>query len=188
MTVAPTEITELLQKARQGTKSALDELLPLVYNELKRIAAKQLSFERANHTLQATALVNEAYLQLVNQHSVDWQNRLHFFSIASEAMRRILVNHAIAKKAQKRGDGVTLISLDEVVSFPNKQDIDLIVLDEALNELAEMDEKQAKIVELKFFGGMTNEEIAEFLEISISSIKREWSSARAWLLGRMRDQ
>lgn len=185
--IAP-KITQLLHDARDGSKTALDELLPLVYSELKRIAGKQLSFERPDHTLQATALVNEAYLLLVNQHSVDWTNRLHFFSIASEAMRRILVNHAIARKAQKRGDGVTLLSLDEVVSFPNKQDIDLIELDEALNELTEMDEKQAKIVEMRFFGGLTNEEIAEFLGISVSTIKREWVSARAWLLGRMRDE
>lgn len=185
--IAP-KITQLLHDARDGSKTALDELLPLVYDELKRIASKQLSSERSNHTLQATALVNEAYLLLVNQHSVDWQNRLHFFSIASEAMRRILVNYAIAKKAQKRGDGVTLLSLDEVVSFPNKQDIDLIGLDEALNELAEMDAKQAKIVEMKFFGGLTNEEIARFLSVSESTVKREWTSARAWLLGRMKKE
>ncbi len=188
MSEETTKITQLLSQARDGSKTALDELLPLVYDELRRIASKQLSSERPNHTLQATALVNEAYLLLVNQHSVDWRNRLHFFSIASEAMRRILVNHAIAKKAKKRGDGATLLSLDEVVSFSNKQEIDLIGLDEALNELAEMDEKQAKIVELKFFGGLTNEEIAEFMSVSVSTIKREWTSARAWLLGRMKDK
>ncbi|HRH41270.1 MAG TPA: sigma-70 family RNA polymerase sigma factor [Pyrinomonadaceae bacterium] len=187
MSETATKITELLHHAREGSKTALDELLPLVYDELKRIASKQLSAERPNHTLQATALVNEAYLLLVNQHSVDWQNRLHFFSIASEAMRRILVNYAKAKKAQKRGEGVTLLSLDEVVSFPNKQDIDLVVLDEAINQLAEMDEQQAKIVEMKFFGGLTNEEIAEFLNISISTVKREWVSARAWLLTRIKE-
>ena len=188
MSEEKTKITQLLNQARDGSKIALDELLPLVYDELRRIAGKQLSNERPNHTLQATALVNEAYLLLVNQHSVDWQNRLHFFSIASEAMRRILVNHAIAKKAQKRGNGVTLISLDDVDIFPNKQDIDLIDLDEALNELAEMDTQQAKIVELKFFGGLTNEEIAEFIGMSLATVKREWSSARAWLLGRMKDE
>ncbi|MEK7725038.1 MAG: sigma-70 family RNA polymerase sigma factor [Acidobacteriota bacterium] len=183
-----TKITQLLHQARDGSKTALDELLPLVYDELKRIASKQLSSERSNHTLQATALVNEAYLLLVNQHSVDWQNRLHFFSIASEVMRRILVNYAIAKKAQKRGAGETLLSLDEVISFPNSQDVDLIQLDEALNELSKMDEQQAKIIEMKFFGGLTNEEIAEFMQISISTVKREWASARAWLLGRMKDK
>jgi RNA polymerase sigma factor (TIGR02999 family) len=177
-----TKITQLLHDAQAGNKTALDELLPLVYQELKRIAGKQLSFERPNHTLQATALVNEAYLVLVNQHSVDWRNRLHFFSIAAEAMRRILVNHAVSRKAQKRGDGVTMLALDDVLSFPQKQDIDLILLDEALNRLTEMDEQQAKIVEMKFFGGLTNEEIAEFLGVSESTVKREWASARAWLL------
>ncbi|MCU0239133.1 MAG: sigma-70 family RNA polymerase sigma factor [Pyrinomonadaceae bacterium] len=177
-----TKITQLLQDAQAGNRSALDELLPLVYQELKRIAGKQLSFERKNHTLQATALVHEAYMVLVNQHSVDFNNRLHFFSIASEAMRRILVNHAVAKQRQKRGDGATLLSLDDVLSFPHKQDVDLILLDEALNRLTEMDEKQAKIVEMKFFGGMTNEEIAQVLDVSESTVKREWASARAWLL------
>lgn len=180
------KITQLLHKASEGSKTALDELLPLVYDELKRIASKQLSSERSNHTLQATALVNEAYLLLVNQHSVDFTNRLHFFSIASEAMRRILVNHAIAKKAKKRGAGETLLSLDEVLSFPNKQNVDLIVLDEALKELSEMDATQARIVEMKFFGGLTNEEIAEFMNISTSTVKREWASARAWLLAQMK--
>lgn len=182
-----TKITQLLHKASEGSKTALDELLPLVYDELKRIANKQLSSERPNHTLQATALVNEAYLLLVNQHSVDFKNRLHFFSIASEVMRRILVNYAIAKKAQKRGSGETLISLEEVVSFPTRQDIDLLKLDESLKELAEMDSNQAKIVELKFFGGLTNEEIAEFMLVSVSTVKREWASARAWLLTRLKD-
>jgi RNA polymerase sigma factor (TIGR02999 family) len=183
-----TKITQLLHKASIGSKTALDELLPLVYDELKRIANKQLSSERSNHTLQATALVNEAYLLLVNQHSVDFKNRLHFFSIASESMRRILVNYAIAKKAQKRGSGETLLSLDEVISFPKRDNLDLIQLDEALNELAEMDETQAKIVELKFFGGLKNDEIGEFMQISASTVKREWASARAWLLGKMKDE
>lgn len=182
-----TKITSLLNEAKDGRKSALDELLPLVYSELKRIAGKQLSFERPNHTLQATALVNEAYMVLVNQHSVDWQNRLHFFSIASEAMRRILVNHAVARKAQKRGDGATLLSIDEVISFPQKQDVDLIMLDEALTRLQEMDEQQAKLVEMKFFGGLTNEEIADFLDVSVSTVKREWASARAWLLAELKN-
>ncbi len=181
------QITQLLQDAQSGNKSALDELLPIVYQELKRIAGKQLSFERKNHTLQATALVNEAYMVLVNQHSVNWQNRLHFFSIASESMRRILVNHAVAKKANKRGDGATMLSIDDVISFPNKQNVDLILLDEALNRLAKMDEKQAKIVEMKFFGGLTNEEIAEVMSISDSTVKREWASARAWLLTQLQN-
>jgi len=188
MNETATKITELLHHAREGSKTALDELLPLVYDELKRIASKQLSAERPNHTLQATALVNEAYLLLVNQHSVDWQNRLHFFSIAAEMMRRILVTYAIAKKTEKRGSGATILALDEAVSFPNKPEIDLIALDEVLTKLAEFDEQQAKIVELKFFGGLTVEEIAEVLGVSVRTIGREWRAAKAWLLARMRDE
>ncbi|MEK7723432.1 MAG: ECF-type sigma factor [Acidobacteriota bacterium] len=154
------DVTQLLKKAQDGSREALDQLLPLVYDELRGVASYQLASERPNHTLQPTALVHEAYLRLINQHSVDWQNRLHFFSIASEMMRRILVTHAIAKKTEKRGSGATIISLDEVSSFPTKSEIDLVALDEVLKNLAQFDEQQAKIVELKFFGGLTNEEIA----------------------------
>jgi RNA polymerase sigma factor (TIGR02999 family) len=178
-------VTQLLMDAKSGNRNALDELLPLVYDELRRVASRQLASERKNHTLQATALVHEAYLRLIGQHSVDWQNRLHFFSIAAEMMRRILVTHAIAKKAEKRGSGELTISLDDVVTFPNKQDVDIVSLDETLKELAKFDEQQAKIVELKFFGGLTNEEITEVLGISDSTVKREWRSAKAWLISRM---
>lgn len=181
-------VTQLLVEANKGDKSALDELLPLVYDELRRVASHQLAGERSNHTLQPTALVHEAYLRLINQHSVDWQNRLHFFSIAAEMMRRILVTHAIAKKTEKRGSGATILALDEAVSFPNKPEIDLIALDEVLTKLAEFDEQQAKIVELKFFGGLTVEEIAEVLGVSVRTIGREWRAAKAWLMGRMRDE
>ncbi len=179
-------VTQLLMNAKAGNRTALDELLPLVYDELRRVASRQLASERKNHTLQATALVHEAYIRLIGQHSVDWQNRVHFFSIAAEMMRRILVTHAIAKKAEKRGSGELTISLEDVVTFPNKQDVDIVSLDETLNELAKFDEKQAKIVELKFFGGLTNEEIAEVLGVSDSTIKREWRSAKAWLISRMK--
>jgi RNA polymerase sigma-70 factor, ECF subfamily len=182
-------VTQLLQKSTAGNRNALDELLPLVYDELRRVASRQLAGERKNHTLQATALVHEAYLRLIGQNSVDWQNRLHFFSLAAEMMRRILVNHAIAKKAEKRGSGAMTISLDEieVEAFPQKQDIDLVLLDETLQELAIYDAQQAKIVELKFFGGLTNEEIANVLDISESTIKREWRSAKAWLLAKIKE-
>ncbi len=179
-------VTQLLMDAKSGNRNALDELLPLVYDELRRVASRQLASERKNHTLQATALVHEAYLRLIGQHSVDWQNRLHFFSIAAEMMRRILVTHAIAKKAEKRGSGELTISLDDVVTLPNKKDVDLVSLDETLKELAKFDEQQARIVELKFFGGLTNEEIAEVSGISDSTVKREWRSAKAWLLSRMK--
>lgn len=179
------EITILLERSGNGDKSALDELLPYVYDELHRIAARQLRAERPNHTLQPTALVNEAYLVLVRQHSVDWRNRLHFFSIAAEAMRRILVNHAVARNAQKRRPAETLIALDEVSESVAASPVDLVELDAALRRLEEMDRDQAKIVEMKFFGGLTNEEIAAFMGISVSTVKREWASARAWLLTRI---
>jgi RNA polymerase sigma-70 factor (ECF subfamily) len=177
-----TNVTGLLENAQIGDKSALDELLPLVYDELKRVAGRQLSLERPDHTLQATALVNEAYLVLVGQHSVDWRNRAHFFSIASEAMRRILVNYAVRRRTEKRGANVTCVALEDVASFPEQKDLDLVELDAALNRLAEVDREQARIVEMRFFGGLTLEEIAEVLNVSESTVKREWRSARAWLL------
>lgn len=174
-------ITALLKNAQAGKRESLDEFLPLVYDELKKIAAYKLSLERGNHTLQATALVHEAYLRLIDQHSVDWQNRAHFFAIASEMMRRILVNHAEAHNAKKRNEGKTLISLDDVEHLAAEREVDLIFLDNALKELEAFDAMQAKIVELKFFGGLTNEESAEVLDVSESTIKREWRMARAWL-------
>jgi RNA polymerase sigma-70 factor, ECF subfamily len=181
-------ITRLLQDAQAGNRDALDVLLPLVYDELKRVASRQLANERPNHTLQSTALVHEAYLRLIEQHSVDWRNRAHFFSIAAEMMRRILVNYAINRQAKKRGEGETLLSIDEVLSFPNKQNVDLVSLDEALNKLAEFDEVQARIVEMRFFAGLTIEEIAAVLSLSESTVKREWRSAKAWLSARMKDE
>jgi RNA polymerase sigma factor (TIGR02999 family) len=173
--------TQLLKDARGGKRESLDALLPFVYDELKKIAAYKLASERSNHTLQATALVHEAYLRLIDQHSVDWQNRAHFFAIASEMMRRILVNYAESHNAKKRGDGKTLISLDDVDDLAAESEVDLIFLDNALKELAEFDTAQARIVELKFFGGLTNEEAAEVLGVSDSTVKREWRMARAWL-------
>ena len=175
------DFTQLLNKAQTGDKSALDELLPLVYNELRRIAENQLRHEREDHTLQATALVHEAYLRLIEQRDVDWGNRLHFFSIAAEMMRRILVNYAIQRNAKKRGDGMTRIALDEAVSFSDEKDFDLVALDDALKQLAAYDETQARIVELRFFGGLTIEETADALNISDSTVKREWRMAKAWL-------
>lgn len=175
------EITKLLNKAQAGDKKSLDELLPIVYNELRAVAGSQLQKEREDHTLQATALVHEAYLRLLEQTDVDWKNRLHFFSIASEMMRRILVNYAVKRNAKKRGDGATKIVLDEAVSYTKQRDFDLVALDSALTELAKFDAKQARIVELRFFGGLTIEETAEVLETSDSTIKREWRMAKAWL-------
>lgn len=181
MTQQDIELTKLLKRAQEGNRQSLDEFLPLVYEELKRIASYKLSLERPDHTLQATALVHETYLRLIDQHSVNWQNRAHFLGLASEMMRRILVNYAESHKAKKRNEGKTMISLDEVENVAADSQIDLIFLNEALEELKEFDELQAKIIELKFFGGLTNEEAAEFLGISDSTVKREWRMARAWL-------
>lgn len=178
-------LTLMLKKAQAGKRESLDEFLPLVYDELKKIAAYKLSLERSNHTLQATALVHEAYLRLIDQHSVDWQNRAHFFAIASEMMRRILVNYAESHNAKKRNEGKTLISLDDVEHLAADSEVDLIFLDNALKELEIFDATQAKIVELKFFGGLTNEETAEVMNVSESTIKREWRMARAWLTAKL---
>ncbi len=179
------DVTQLLKRAQDGDENALNEFMPLVYNELRRVAANQLKTEREDHTLQATALVHEAYLRLLEQTEVDWRNRAHFFSIASEMMRRILVNYAVKRNAKKRGDGATKIALDEAFSLSNQQDINIVLLDEALTELSEFDEKQARIIELRFFGGLTIEETAEVLEISESTVKREWRIAKAWLKTRL---
>jgi RNA polymerase sigma factor (TIGR02999 family) len=174
-------ITQFLIDFSKGNRKALDEMLPLVYNELKRVAKHYLSQERSGHTLQTTALVHEAYIRMVDQQNVDWKNRAHFFSLASEMMRRILVNYARDRAAVKRGRNaqrVSLSDLDEVSEQPN---IDLIALDQALTELAREDERKARIVELKFFGGMTNKEISEVLKVSDATVEREWMFARAWL-------
>jgi RNA polymerase sigma factor (TIGR02999 family) len=178
-------VTGLLKEAQGGDRAALDELLPLVYRELKGIASRQLAGERPGHTLQATALVNEAYLRLVDQHSVDWRNRAHFFSIAAETMRRVLVNHAVSRRAGKRGGGETLLALDEAAGFQGRREVDLILLDEALRRLAELDGEQARVVEMKFFAGLSNEEVAEVLGTSESTVKREWRSAKAWLAAQL---
>ena len=186
MTRKPADnFTSMLDEAQAGKRESLDEFLPLVYDELKRIAAYKLASERASHTLQATALVHEAYLRLIDQHSVNWQNRAHFFAIASEMMRRILVNYAEAHKAKKRGDGKTLIALDDAGDVAAQPEIDLLFLDQTLNDLAEFDPDAARIVELKFFGGLTNEEAAEVLGVSESTVKREWRTARAWLTSKL---
>ncbi len=160
------DITQLLNDYQSGKKDALDELFPLVYGELRKLAASRMRGERADHTLQPTALVHEAYMRLIEQHSSDWQNRAHFFGLAAEMMRRILVNHAVKNNADKRFGNQTRLALDEIVDFTNGADINLVALDEALNKLAEFDPKQAKIIELKFFGGLTNEEIAEVTGVS----------------------
>lgn len=176
------EVTILLNRINEGDGKAPEELLPLVYSELRKLAHSYLQRERPDHTLQATALVHEAYIRLVDWENVSWQNRAHFFAVAAQIMRKILVDHAREKKAQKRDSGQKL-SLDEAISLPsqNEREINLIALDEALEKLAEFDETQSKIVELRFFGGLTIDETAHALNISPSTVKREWTVARTWL-------
>ena len=173
-------ITQLLNNYSDGDKAALDEMLPLVYDELRRIAANYLSHGRSGHTLQPTALVHEAYMRLVSQRSADWRNRAQFYGLAANMMRRILVNHAVAKKAGKRGSGGA-VQIDEVTLFFEERSLDLLELDEALSQLHELDPDKCSVVEMKFFGGMTTDEIAEVTGRSTRSIERDWTFARSWL-------
>ena len=174
-------ITQLLIDLSKGDERAVDELLPLVYGELRRLAAAYMSRERVGHTLQPTALVHETYLKLIDQRQVDWKNRAHFFGLAAEIMRRILVNHARDRRAEKRGGLAQKVSLSVAVDAAARQDLDVLALHEALNRLEEIDALKSRIVELKFFGGLKTGEIAELLQISDATIEREWSFARAWL-------
>lgn len=185
--INPQEVTILLKEINNGNGNAPEKLLPLVYDELRKLACGYLQNERRDHTLQATALVHEAYIRLVDWENVSWQNRAHFFAVAAQVMRRILVDYAREKKAQKR-DGGQKLSLDEAVSFSAPRGIDLIVLDEALENLAKLDAVQAKIVELRFFGGLTIEETAHTLNISASTVKREWTAAKAWLYKTIKEE
>jgi RNA polymerase sigma factor (TIGR02999 family) len=177
------QLTRLLQSWRQGDSGAADELVSLVYAELRHMAKAKLRDERPGHTLQATALVHEAWMRLMNQHGVSWQNRAQFFAVAAQAMRRILVDHARRRRAAKRGDGTSPVDVDalaHVLTAPLPDDR-LLALDAALEELAALDARQARIVELRFFGGLTVEEAADVLAVSPTTIKREWATARAWL-------
>ena len=175
-------ITQLLQKLRNGGRETLDELLPIVYDELRRLANSYLNRERDNHTLQPTALVHEAYLRLLGQKEIEWQNRAHFFGISARLMREILIEYARGRNRQKRGgEFKTQIALDEAVSFGRETQLDVVAVDEALSKLEKLDERQARIVEMKFFGGLTIEEIGEVLDISPATVKREWSTAKLLL-------
>jgi RNA polymerase sigma factor (TIGR02999 family) len=180
-TNASGEVTQLLDRLNAGDSEALETLLPLVYNELRRLAGWFLAKERPGHTLQATALVHEAYVKLVGQREVNWQNRSHFFGVAAQAMRRILVDRARAHLTAKRGGAQQPVSLDEALVIEAEPSLDLIALDRALDELAARDPQEARVVELRFFGGFTVEETASLLGISESTVKRDWRHARAWL-------
>jgi RNA polymerase sigma factor (TIGR02999 family) len=174
-------VTRLLLEWGDGNQQALEEMLPLIYDELRRLAHNFLYRERPGHTLQTTALVHEAYLKLIDQRDARWQNRAHFFAIAAQAMRRILIDSARKHIADKRGGGGEKLSLAEVATVTPEPDSNLLALDEALNALAEIDAQQSRIIELRYFGGLTIDETAEVMKLSPATIKREWTMARAWL-------
>ena len=177
------QITQLLKQWSNGDAEVLDDLMPLVYVELRRQASSYLRRERSNHTLQPTALINEAYLKLIDQRDVKWQNRAHFFAIAAQAMRRILVDYARERKREKRGGAAENLPIEEAAFVISKEkSIDLVALDEALNKLAKFDERQAKVVELRYFSGLSIDETAEVLNVSNVTIRRDWNMAKAWLL------
>jgi len=179
-------VTRLLIEWSRGNDGALDKITPLVYAELRRLAANYMKRERRDHTLQPTALVNEAYIRMVDQQRVSWQNRAHFVGVAAKAMRHILIDHARKARAAKRGVAAQRVTFDENRDTPDGPDVDLIALDEALVRLTEMDPRQGRVVELRVFGGLSVEETAEVLKISTPTVKRDWSSARAWLYQQLR--
>ena len=179
-------VTQLLNAWRQGDDSALEELTPLILHELHRRAQGYLRRERQGHTLQPTALVNEVYLRLVEQGSSTWNDRAHFFAVAAQLMRRILVDHARAHRAEKRGGQVERVQLDEAREVGLGEDLDLLALDDALHDLARLDARQARVVELRFFAGLNIEEAAEVLGISTATVTRDWRYARAWLVRQLR--
>lgn len=179
--LSPQNITLLLEDCANGNKNAVNELLPLVYHELKRISSKYLNDEYRNHTLQTTELVHEAYIKLVGGQEINWQNRAHFFGIAANSMRQILVDYARKRNSQKRGEGKTHISLDDAEELIFNTEEDIIALDEAMKKLEAFDPDLSRVVELRFFAGLNVEETAKILDRSASTVKREWSLARAWL-------
>lgn len=175
------DVTGLLVDWSRGDKEALERLMPLVVDELRHLARSHFRREPEGHTLQPTALVNEVYLRLTDQRQVQWESRSQFFAFAATLMRRVLVDHAKARRTAKRGGDVRKVSLQDVIGLAEPEDVDLLALDDALSTLAEIDPRQSRIVELRFFAGLTHEEIAEVLEVSVSTVKREWRTARLWL-------
>jgi RNA polymerase sigma-70 factor, ECF subfamily len=181
MSRAPGDVTQLLADLQDGRPDSASQLIPLVYDELHRLAHRHMRQERPDHTLQATALVHEAYVRLVNQPQRTWQNRAHFIAVAAQVMRRILVDYARARRTSKRGSAPQRVPLEEPLLFTEEQSDDLVSLDEALERLAKFDARQSRVVELRFFGGLTTDETAEVLGISSKTVKRDWAVARAWL-------
>jgi RNA polymerase sigma-70 factor, ECF subfamily len=181
--VAASEITQLLATLKDGDRTAAAaKLMPLVYDEFRALAARHLRHERPNHTLQPTALVHEAYLRLIDQTRVDWQGRTHFFAVGAQAIRRILVDHARQRKRQKRGGGAGRVTLDEAVALAPQRDEEILALDEAMEKLGKLDSRQAEVVEMRFFAGMSVEEVAEVLGVSKRTVEGDWTMARAWLM------
>lgn len=181
------EITDLLANLAGSPREVVDRIVPIVYNELKAIAAARLREERAGHTLSATALVHEAYLKLVDQRTTDWKNRAHFFAVAARAMRRILLDYAIARKAQKRGGGEPMVTLLDADAGTESSADQVIELDDAMQRLAALDQRQAQIVEMRCFGGLALQDIAEVMRLSLSSVNRDWRTARAFLTTQLAD-
>ena len=181
MTSSAHQMTQLLIDWSNGDQAALDQLVPLVNAELRRLAGRYMRRERPGHTLQTSALVNEAYLRIIDQKNVNWQNRAHFFGVAAKLMRQILIDHARTHDSAKRGGGAQQVSLDETAVVSRERSAELLALDEALERLAEFDQRKARIVELRFFGGLNLDEIAEVMSISSPTVQREWRSAKAWL-------
>ncbi len=181
----PRDVTLLLNQIGNGDSSAPEQLLSLVYDELRKLASGYLKNERQDHTLQATALVHEAYIRLVDWENVSWQNRSHFFAVSAQVMRNILVDHARKKKAEIHGGNLQKLALAEAISFSDQTEVDLVDLDDALKELAKLDTRQAKIVELRFFAGLTIEETAHALDVSTMTVSRDWNFAKAWLYRRL---
>ncbi len=179
------QITQLLDRWNSGDASAREELIPLVYQELRQVARRSLAGQPPNHTLQSTALVHEAYLRFAGYDRAKWQNRTHFFAVAAHVMRQILVDHARRHRAAKRGGAHVTLALDEAVALPHQRDVDLVALDDALTELAALDAVQAQVVELRFFGGLTIDEVSKVLGVSAATIKREWATARSWLFAEL---
>ena len=181
MEAKPEGVTRLLINWRNGDKAALDQLMPLVYDELRRLARRFMGKERRDHTLQTSALINEAYLRLVDQDETPWQNRAHFFAVAAQVMRHILIDHARRYQFEKRGGGAQKVPLDELIIFAEGQAAELVALDEALASLATVDPRRSRIIELRFFGGLSIEETAEVMDLSPTTVQREWRAAKAWL-------
>lgn len=185
-TPSPNEITERLIAWGAGDRAALDQLVPVVYQELRRMADRYLRLENPGHTLQPTALVHEAWLRLIDQTRVSWQNRAQFFGVAARMMRRILVDHAKTKHREKRGGDAVKLSLDDVINLSQERASDLLALDDALDALAAMDERKSRVVELRYFGGFSVEETAQILEVSPDTVMRDWKMAKAWLYQQIR--